>query len=249
MHQTILVIPCYNEAARLDVNAFETFATQHPEIRFLFVDDGSTDRTLALLQSMHAKNPDQLIPHPLPRNVRKAEAVRNGLLEACSRRPQYTGFWDADLATPLDELVPLLTILETRPEIQMAFGSRVNLLGHQVRRKLFRHYIGRVFATGAAFLLGVPIYDTQCGAKVFRVSDAFIARLQEPFIGGWIFDVEIIAREIQARRRTSLPQAADVIFENPLMVWRDVHGSKIKLRDWFTVGINLFKIYFKYLWK
>jgi len=120
-------------------------------------------------------------------------------------------------------------------------------LGRSVRRKLSRHYLGRVFATVAAFAMGLGVYDTQCGAKLFRVSEGFVDRLQEPFIGGWIFDVEMIAREIRARRGTDLPPVSSVIYEHPLLVWRDVAGSKIRPIDWFKVGINLGRIYFKYL--
>jgi len=249
MSRSIIVIPCFDEAERLDVKAFSEFAPQHPEIRFLFVDDGSRDRTLDLLRSMNQSNPQQFLVHPLPRNMGKAEAVRHGLLEACSIGADHVGFFDADLATPLKEIPQLTAVLDQRPGIEMVFGSRVNLLGRSVRRNLGRHYIGRVFATAAAFALGVGIYDTQCGAKVFRVSDAFRSRLKDPFIGGWIFDVEMIAREVQARRDKDLPQPKDIIYEHPLMVWRDVAGSKIKLRDWFRVGINLTRIYFKYLWR
>lgn len=247
MPTSIIVIPCYNEAARLDAKAFGAFARQHDDIQFLFVDDGSTDGTLAVLQSMNGANPRQFLVHVLPRNMGKAEAVRHGLLAACALGPRYVGFWDADLATPLEEIPTFIGVLELRPQIEMVFGSRVNLLGRSVRRNLMRHYIGRIFATAVAFVLGVGIYDTQCGAKIFRVSESFLEQLNEPFIGGWIFDVEIIAREIQARRGTNLPHVRDIIVEQPLMVWRDVKGSKLKFRDWFVVGGNLTRIWWRYL--
>ena len=105
----------------------------------------------------------------------------------------------------------------------------------------------RLRSTLASFALGLGVYDTQCGAKLFRVSDGFVDRLREPFIGGWIFDVEMIAREIRARRGTDMPPVSSVIYEHPLLVWRDVAGSKIRLVDWFKVGANLGRIYFKYL--
>lgn len=247
MPTSIIVIPCYNEADRLDLKEFESFARDHPEIQFLFVDDGSTDRTVEVLSELKRRNDQQFRVCALPSNVGKAEAVRHGLLEACAVKPAYVGFWDADLATPLEEIPVLMDVLNRRPEIQMVFGSRVNLLGRSVRRNLIRHYIGRVFATAAAGVLGVGIYDTQCGAKLFRASDEFVQRLQAPFIGGWIFDVEIIAREVQARRKAALPPVRDIIFEQPLMTWRDVAGSKIRVRDWFIVAVNLVRIWWKYL--
>jgi glycosyltransferase involved in cell wall biosynthesis len=247
MSTSIVVVPCYNEASRLDVNAFAGFAA-HTDIRLLFVDDGSTDKTLELLRSLENAHPTQIGVLSLRTNVGKAEAVRVGLLEACRSRPTYVGFWDADLATPLEDIKVFEQLLDSRPDIEMVFGSRVNLLGRSVHRKLARHYIGRVFATAAAFVLGIGIYDTQCGAKMFRVSDRFVQQLQEPFVGGWIFDVEMIAREISSRRGTNLPHTRTIIYEYPLTVWRDVAGSKIKPRDWLAVSANLGRIYFKYMW-
>lgn len=244
----IIVIPCYDEAARLDVKRFEAFSSANANVDLLFVDDGSRDDTPSVLERLRQSNPERIRVHALPRNLGKAEAVRHGLLQACESSPTYVGFWDADLATPLDEVRPFMQMLDSRPDIEMVFGSRVNLLGRSVRRRLARHYIGRVFATAAAATLGVGVYDTQCGAKMFRVSDGFVERLREPFIGGWIFDVEMIAREIRARRGTDLPQAKEIIYEYPLTVWRDVAGSKIRLGDWFKVGANLGRIYFKYIW-
>jgi len=247
MSTCTVVVPCFNEAARLDVNAFADFV-HRTDVQFLFVDDGSRDHTLGVLKELEAVCPARIHVHALASNVGKAEAVRRGLLEACRSRPSYVAFWDADLATPLDDIVPFTQLLDARPDIEMVFGSRVNLLGREVHRALLRHYVGRVFATAAAAVLGIGIYDTQCGAKMFRVSDRFVAQLQEPFIGGWIFDVEMIAREIRSRRGTNLAPTATIIYEFPLTVWRDVAGSKIKLRDWFVVGGNLGRIYFKYMW-
>jgi dolichyl-phosphate beta-glucosyltransferase len=247
MSTCTVVVPCFNEAARLDVKTFADFA-RSGDAQFLFVDDGSTDGTLRVLRELELLCPARIRVHALPSNMGKAEAVRLGLLEACRSRPTYVAFWDADLATPLDDIVPFIQLLDARRDIEMVFGSRVNLLGRDVHRRLARHYVGRVFATAAAFVLGIGIYDTQCGAKMFRVSDRFVAQLQEPFVGGWIFDVEMIAREIKSRRGTNLPHAATIIYEFPLTVWRDVAGSKLTWRDWFIVGGNLGRIYFKYMW-
>jgi dolichyl-phosphate beta-glucosyltransferase len=247
MSNSIVVIPCFNEAARLDSETFRSFARSWPDVQLLFVDDGSKDATIRMLDALQNAEPERISVLALPQNMGKAEAVRRGLLKACESRPAYTGFWDADLATPLEDIITFRQLLDERPEIEMVFGSRVHLLGRSVRRKLSRHYLGRVFATVAAFMLGVGIYDTQCGAKLFRVTDRFVKILEEPFIGGWIFDVEIIARTIRARRGTDLPPVSRIIYEHPLMVWRDVAGSKIRPLDLAKVAACLGRIYVKYL--
>ena len=247
MSSCTIVIPCYNEAARLDVEAFRRFASCN-DIDFLFVDDGSTDSTRQTLDALRESRPERIRVLALERNLGKAEAVRRGLLAACESNPAYVGFWDADLATPLDDILAFSKLLDSRPDIEMVFGSRVNLLGRNVHRRLARHYVGRLFATAAATILGVGIYDTQCGAKLFRVTAGFIDRLREPFVGGWIFDVEMIAREVRARRAGGMTPVSKIIFEYPLMEWRDVAGSKIKPADWIKVGINLGRIYVKYIW-
>jgi len=243
-----IVIPCYNEAARLDHAAFTRFAACN-DVDFLFVDDGSTDATRQTLDSLRESRPDRIRVLSLERNLGKAEAVRHGLIAACKTNPTYVGFWDADLATPLDDIRAFKDLLDSRPDIEMVFGSRVNLLGRNVHRRLARHYVGRAFATAAATVLGVGIYDTQCGAKLFRVRPGFGELLREPFIGGWIFDVEMIAREVRARRGTTMPAVSSIIYEYPLMEWRDVAGSKIKPADWIKVAINLGRIYAKYIWR
>ena len=47
--RTTIIIPCYNEANRLHLEVFLNFACRHPNISFIFVDDGSKDLTISLL--------------------------------------------------------------------------------------------------------------------------------------------------------------------------------------------------------
>jgi dolichyl-phosphate beta-glucosyltransferase len=242
-----IVIPCYNEAHRLPVRQFEAFVSSERPYRLLFVNDGSTDGTLKLLESLRAYAPERFEVCDLPNNVGKAEAVRRGVLRAFDRSPTYVGYWDADLATPLETISTFCELLDTRSDIEMVFGARVRLLGRLVKRSPMRHYPGRLFATAASLTLGLGVYDTQCGAKIFRASPATRLLFQEPFSTRWLFDVEIIARLIQARRETKLPQAEDVIHECPLQEWHDVSGSKVKARDFAGAFIDLARIYRRYL--
>ncbi|HEX7092024.1 MAG TPA: glycosyltransferase [Longimicrobiales bacterium] len=247
MADTLIVVPCYNEADRLPVQRFREFAAAS-RIRFLFVDDGSADRTLEILRALHAENPEACGVLALPRNMGKAEAVRRGVLAAMEdARTRYVGFWDADLATPLEAIADLRAVLEERPSIDVVMGARVKLLGRQIERHAWRHYLGRVFATATSMALRLPIYDTQCGAKLFRVSDRLAELFQPPFIARWIFDVELIARMIRQRRSRGLPDAGTAIYEFPLLEWRDVPGSKLKPWDFARAALDLASIYWTYL--
>jgi glycosyltransferase involved in cell wall biosynthesis len=247
MPETIIVVPCFNEGSRLAVEQFETFIKVHPDLRFLFVNDGSSDDTLEVLRALEGRDGAHFLVLDQQPNQGKAEAVRRGLLVAFEANPRYAGFWDADLATPLEAAPDFVDLLESRPDLEMVFGSRVKLLGRSIERSAVRHYLGRIFATAASVTLGLAVYDTQCGAKLFRVSPGIAALFQEPFITKWIFDVEIIARLIQARRGTELPQAADVIYEFPLHVWHDVAGSKVKPTDFPKAIFETLRIRRNYL--
>ncbi len=138
------------------------------------------------------------------------------------------GYWDADLATPLAAIRTFCSILDFRPDIDMVFGARVCLHGRAVTRKPIRHYLGRAFATAASLALGVHFYDTQCGAKLFRATPEVKAFFEKPFRSRWIFDVEIVARAIAARRGTGRPAIEQAIYEFPLHEWNDVAGSKLR---------------------
>lgn len=247
MRNVLVVVPCYNEAARLDGAAFVQFAQANPGVRFLFADDGSRDATAAVLERLCAGAPQQLRWFSLAENRGKAEAVRQGFLHAFAGEPppDAVGFWDADLATPLTDIPAFAELLERTPRLLAVFGSRVNLLGRDVRRKLWRHYLGRVFATAASAVLRLPIYDTQCGAKLLRVTPEVQQVFAEPFVSPWIFDVEIIARLRDRLAAAGGPAARDVIYEYPLLVWRDVAGSKVKLHHFVRVFFDLFRIWWR----
>jgi dolichyl-phosphate beta-glucosyltransferase len=241
-----IIIPCYNEEDRFDAASFTNFASPSHSITFLFVNDGSTDRTLPLLESLKASDPTKFTVLNLQQNQGKAEAVRRGLLAAIDSQANYVGFWDADLATPLDAIPEFVDVAESHPNLEMIIGSRVKLLGRRIERQRSRHYLGRFFATAVSTILNLDVYDTQCGAKLFRTSPAINALFQQPFHSRWIFDVEIIARLIQARRGQELRQADQVIYEFPLMKWRDIPGSKLGYGDFVRATWELAGIYARY---
>lgn len=237
--RTVLVIPCFDEEKRLDLEAFRSYRSAHPAVEFLFVNDGSRDSTLRLLEGLRSGAPEGFHLLDLPQNVGKAEAVRQGVLAAIDRKPDVVGFWDADLATPLVELGSFLEVLRTRAEIAMVFAARVRLLGREISRRPSRHYVGRMGATLISTSLGLAVYDTQCGAKLFRVTPSLGPLFATPFLSRWIFDVEIIARFVKLVGRDA---AAAAIYELPVMRWRDVAGSKVQSRDFVRALRDLYRI-------
>ncbi len=246
--RTIIVVPCYNEAARLDTAAFRSYAHDAGSgtTSFLFVNDGSTDDTLAVLQQLARDlGPDHGVLDLQP-NGWKAEAVRRGVLHSLAASPGIVGFWDADLATPLATIDSFQDILGQQPDIEMVFGARVQLLGRAIHRHHRRHYAGRLFATTVSIVLDLPIYDTQCGAKLFRVGPMTPELFADPFLSRWVFDVEIIARQMRAHRRHRGRDAAEIIFEYPLERWTDVPGSKLSMSDFVRSMFDVLKIWHAY---
>lgn len=247
MSHSVVVVPCYNEAQRLDVRHFEQFAARTHGIDFLFVNDGSRDTTLELLEGLHVRQPRRFSFLHLKQNSGKAEAVRQGCLLALEGRPAYLGYWDADLATPLEDIPRFADVLESRPAIDVVVGCRIPLLGHRIERQPLRRALGRVFANVASQALRLPIYDTQCGAKLFRVTPLLRQSLAEPFCTRWIFDVEILARMTIGRRKSGLAPLGEAIYEQPLDHWRDVAGSKLKRGDFAKAFLEMARIYTRYL--
>jgi glycosyltransferase involved in cell wall biosynthesis len=241
---TAIVVPCYNERARLRVADFERFY-ESSTVAFVFVDDGSADGTIDLLESLRRGREDRIHTLRSAKNQGKAEAVRYGMQHAITRSYHYAGFWDADLATPLSAIPDFCDVLERRPEVDLVFGSRVKLLGRKIDRRPARHYAGRVFATVVSALLRLPIYDTQCGAKLFRMRPCVRELFEQPFSSRWVFDVELIARYMRALGPAEA--ATEKIYELPLYEWADVQGSRLRTSDFGLAMWDVGHIWWKYI--
>jgi dolichyl-phosphate beta-glucosyltransferase len=231
-----VVVPCYNEAERLDGRPLLAFLDGRPEARLIFVDDGSQDATADRLAALERERPGRI-------DMLSLRPTR-GTAEAIDRRAEIVGYLDADLSTPPTELSRLLDAL-ARPGIEVVLAARVVLLGNDIHRSVARHYLGRVFASAASLILKAPIYDTQCGAKLFRSTAALRAALFQPFLSRWAFDVELIGRLLAGNADVApIPLAA--IVEVPLSIWRDVAGSKLgpmamarTAKDLALIGVDL----------
>lgn len=239
----VIVVPCYNEGKRLPVQKYRSFLNSVTDVKLLFVNDGSRDNTREILDKLSHSFPQYITVMHLEKNTGKAEAVRQGILDALKSDVRYVGFWDADLSTPLETTVDFCSFLDENPSIYMVFGARVQLLGKIIERSPFRHYIGRIFATIVSAMLKLKVYDTQCGAKIFRVTPEVTQLFQERFLTKWIFDVEIIARWMKMQKEKKLPPAEEIIYEYPLPEWRHVKDSRITLRDSLRILQDLQQIY------
>jgi dolichyl-phosphate beta-glucosyltransferase len=213
--KSVVVIPCFNEAARLDIPALAPLS--RAGLTILIVDDGSTDATATLAERAGL--------YVLRRPHRgKAETVRAGLSWAIAEGADVAGWLDADLATPADEWLRLHDALVADASLRMVLGSRVAHLGAHIERRAVRHYLGRVFATAASLTLGLPVYDTQCGAKVLRLDPLVVQALSLPFSTTWAFDVELIQRLLHAGL------SPEAFREVPLTHWRDVSDGRLGIR-------------------
>jgi glycosyltransferase involved in cell wall biosynthesis len=236
--KTCIVIPCYNESERLEFTTIFQYLKNHPQVKILFVNDGSTDNTSKLISDSIINQP-QCSLLDFEKNQGKSEAVRHGLNWGWNHGFDWVGFWDADMATPLEEIEWLFSFsnLENQPYI---LGSRVARLGSNIERTMFRHYSGRIFATLISYGLGWKVHDSQCGAKLIHVSlkDLF----ETPFKTRWLFDVEILLRIKNKFGSTGIHLCQEV----PIRKWRDVAGSKIGTFDFVKVPYQIWKVFNSY---
>jgi len=238
--KTHLVIPHYNDTARLE-SFLEALQRGLPErFSILVSDDGSTPRErvrlTALIHDVQKKQPDGgsiiLAPIFTPGNTGKGGAVLRGWDQ--SGNADLLAFADADGAVSAAEILRAEVFFRS-PEAATAdalFASRVKMLGRTVDRSLKRHLSGRVFATLVSIVGRVPAYDTQCGLKILRRSAFEKIRSHQQSVG-FAFDVELCL----LLRKFGCP-----IIEFPVD-WTDIPGSKVSLlRDSTRMACEVFKI-------
>jgi len=209
-----IVVPAYNEAARLPLTLPQLvgFCERIGDTEVLIVDDGSRDTTAELVAEFAKRHPFlRLLRNPGNRG--KGYSVRHGMQEA-------TGDWmlstDADLSSPLEEVSKLQTAVE-KAGAAVAIGSRAldrSLVG--VHQAALREWGGRLFNVVMRGATGLPFKDTQCGFKLFR-RDAARAIFPRQLLDGFGFDVEdlVIAR-VQGFKVVEVP-----------VVWNNVEGTKV----------------------
>lgn len=241
-YNVALVIPCYNEEYRLQIDSFTNKLFKHPNLTFLFVNDGSKDNTLKVIEKICLINPERALSLSLDKNQGKGEAVRKGMCYLVDmKKYNLIGFWDADLAVSLSELYDFVEVFQSNSDVRAVIGSRVHLAGRKIQRVNIRHYIGRLFTTIIDLTFGFNIYDTQCGAKLFD-SKILIPVIQEVFCSNWIFDVELIIRI------SNLSFLKDNwLWEVPVKEWKNVSATKRSFSAYLSGFNDYIKLVKKYL--
>ena len=238
---TIIVIPCYNEEKGIAVSEYSNFLKNNVDVLICFVDDGSTDFTIKILEGIRIEFPNQVHIYECEQNGGKAEAVRLGI-NYCNQKynHKYIGYLDADLATTLEEFCEIRDYI--KGDISFCFGSRIRKIGSTIDREHSRFLIGRVIATFISTQLDIKVYDTQCGCKVFTKATAELL-FQDKFISKWLFDVELFHR---MKNHYGKEIALTKMYEVPLKLWVEKGDSKVKFTYAFKLWIDLFKIGQKY---
>ncbi len=231
-----IVIPAYNEEARLGKTLSETFgylAAQDYTSELIVVDDGSRDRTVEIAKSFLSRSDakTKLIVLKNPGNCGKGYAVRNGMLHASG---EIHLFFDADLATPLNQIPKVIQPL-LDDQYDVVFGSRaLSEAVIEVEQSILRQLRGRGGNLLIRLLTGMDIKDTQCGFKAFRrqVSQS-VFPLQQ--MDGFGFDPEILfIANKQGWRWKETP-----------VVWRHIEGSKVTM---FSATVSVFTEVCKIRW-
>ncbi len=226
MASAAVVVPCHNEAARLQPDRFVDALDEQPGLELILVDSGSLDDTVAVLERVARARPHRATLIQLAENRGKSGAVRHGMLVALESTADYIGYWDADLATPLESIPEFIALAESSGAT-VVIGDRSS-----ARRDWRRALISRLFAWLARRRLTRRVTDTQCGAKLFRNDDSTRALFAEPFVSPLAFDVEILARMGSGGRLEELP----------LPYWRDIHGSSITMAKGLRAFRDLWRI-------
>ena len=232
-----IVVPCYNEAKNFAFEEYYKFIERHTEVLICFVNDGSSDDTLNVINKLKDNFSNRVDIVSYKKNKGKAEAVREGF-NYCFKNYEYKSiaYLDADLATSLEECVELSTLIAD--DINFVFGSRIMKIGSIIERNTKRFLIGRVIATFISKILGLKVYDTQCGCKIFT-KELGSQLFKEKFISKWLFDVELFKRMLAIYgKETALKKMIEV----PLKKWIDKGDSKVKLTYFFKLWIDLITI-------
>lgn len=224
-----MVVPCYNETDRFLLDYWKSIVGNTINVRWLFVDDGSTDGTFKVLSQVSSDPRIGVLK--LSNNLGKGNAIRQGMNVLITDYVglHYVGYVDCDGAFSEFDIIRLINFALENSQFDAVISSRVALSGREVFRKSSRHYLGRVIATFLTRDWESAPYDTQSGFKIFRVNQCLDEVIKQPFKTRWFVDVELICK-LSLMMKSKL-----LIWEEPVSSWKDIDGSKIKIRNVFLI--------------
>lgn len=182
-----VIIPVYKEERRItrcieDSLLFFRNNSVIQKFELVFVADVSGDRTIAIIQSYLSKNKEmRLIVNET--RLQKGGSVKKGMLAA---KYDLLLYYDADLSTPLYEINETLALIQT---YDIVIGSRGMPESH-VEKRYFKIFLSKCFSFLKWLILGINLYDTQCGFKMFRRTTLPIFHKQQ--LQSSCFDVELL---------------------------------------------------------
>jgi len=189
-----IVIPAYNEAAKIAVDvaaAFEFLDAERIRGEVIVVDDGSPDETAAVARAASDRADFRVLSYTPNRG--KGHALRYGIARARGRNILFA---DAGLCVPYRIAKIALAMLDMRM-CDVAHGSRRMRGSVKRSQPLYRQIGSRIFGVVVHAVMGVPLYisDTQCGFKAYR-RDVAQRLYGAAFTDGFMFDTEIILRAL-----------------------------------------------------
>ena len=224
-----IIIPAHNEESRLPrtlERIFDFLKDQSYSYEVLIIENGSSDRTLALSQVFAIHHPN-LIVHQ-EQQPGKGNAVRRGMLMA---KGQYRFICDADLSMPIEEIQKFIPPALTNFDV--AIGSREAPGAIRYNEPSYRHLGGRAINLAIRFLILPGLNDTQCGFKCFSAEAAQKIFSQQTLMG-WSFDIE----NLYIARRKKLK-----IEEIPIQWYYDPDSKVSAIRDALQMLSDIFRIH------
>jgi CheY-like chemotaxis protein len=237
-----VVIPCYNEETRLLGDDFRNFVHKNLGYHLCFVNDGSKDRTLEVLQELRKGKEDYISIYDCEKNGGKAEAVRLGMLHLAKQTQfDYIGFLDADLSTNFEDFEDLVQTI-SNSNYKIVSGSRINRMGADIAKESARAIISKSINFIIRKTLGMDFKDTQCGAKIMS-KEIIEKTFQNKFLTKWLFDVEIFMR---MKKIYGDEETKKLVCEKPLNRWVHMDGSKLSFKDSFKIIFQIGQIAIHY---
>jgi len=237
MQKVAIIIPCYNEEKRLDYKNIE-YLLLNSDLDVFFANDGSKDDTVTVINSIIEKHGKRCYLIDFIENSGKSNTIYKAINQINQEgNYDFIGYFDADFSTPASEIIRLVQELSTN-QSEFLFGSRILLLNSGIKRKFYRHVIGRVITTLINLKFKLGIYDTQCGSKLFSKTIIQIA-FNKPFYTSWLFDVEIF---IRLKKQNLLKKGREI----PVYDWKDIDGSKLGWKTAFKIIFELLQLITKY---